>query len=499
MAPTGEQGRPPPGGTLLAGGRLVDPAAGVDAPRDLYLHGGAVSRVLDPGAPLPVEHRVLDATGCLVAPGFIDLHSHAVDLAGARLQALDGVTTALELEAGAAGVAELLDRMGDEGRPINFGFAAAWALARMAVLDGEPVRGSFPAFTAAQRLPRWREPARPAELVGVRRALDAELAAGALGVGLLLGYAPDTAPAEYLAIADWAAANGVWATTHTRFISTGPTRNSADGVAEAVRAAAETGAHMHICHLNSSSNRMVEQTTRIVADARAQGLPVTTEAYPYGCGSTVVGAPFLAPEALPDLGLTPADVSLALARTPFTTAADLRAARRDRPGELALFHWLDERRAADRRLLLRSFHLADTAVASDALPLTHQRPDDAGRWPVHPRSFTHPRSAGTFAKAWRLLVREPGGWSPAEAVRRCSALPAQWLAEMCPALARKGTLRPGADADVVVIDLDRLTDEATYAVVRPSSGFRHVLVGGAAVVRDGELLPDARPGRAVRR
>jgi N-acyl-D-aspartate/D-glutamate deacylase len=112
---------------------------------------------------------------------------------------------------------------------------------------------------------------------------------------------------------------------------------------------------------------------------------------------------------------------------------------------------------------------------------------------------THPRTAGSFTKALRLMVRESGAWSWPEAFRRCSYLPAEVISRVAPGARAKGRLSPGADADIVVLDPHQVTDLATYRdPTRPAQGVRHLLVGGTFVVRDGALRPEVRPGRAVR-
>src|SRR5262245_29821633 len=108
---------------VIRGGRVIDPGQGVDGPMDVAIDNGAIAAV----GPDLQGHVVLDATGCVVAPGFIDLHSHAQSVAGHRLQAFDGVTTTLELEAGAIPVAVAYSRAGAEGRPLNYGYSASWA------------------------------------------------------------------------------------------------------------------------------------------------------------------------------------------------------------------------------------------------------------------------------------------------------------------------------------------------------------------------------------
>jgi N-acyl-D-aspartate/D-glutamate deacylase len=97
------------------------------------------------------------------------------------------------------------------------------------------------------------------------------------------------------------------------------------------------------------------------------------------------------------------------------------------------------------------------------------------------------------------MVREHALWDWTEAFRRCSYLPARVLDDIAPAMRTKGRLEPGADADLVVLDPAAITDNASAAdPVRPSSGVRHLLVGGTFVIRDGRLDPGAFPGRAVR-
>jgi N-acyl-D-aspartate/D-glutamate deacylase len=120
-------------------------------------------------------------------------------------------------------------------------------------------------------------------------------------------------------------------------------------------------------------------------------------------------------------------------------------------------------------------------------------------WPLPPGVATHPRTAGTFCRAVRTMVREGADWTWLEAFRRCSYLPARVLDDIAPAARRKGHLGAGADADLVLFDPGAVTDRATYPnPTTPSSGVRHLLVNGVPVIRDGELLPDAYPGEPLR-
>src|SRR5207253_6212319 len=113
------------------------PGQGLDTSVDLAIEGTRVAAI----GPNLRGRLILDGAGCVVAPGFVDLHSHAQSVGGHRLQAFDGVTTTLELEAGVIPVAEAYTRAEVEGRPLNYGYSAPWAAARIEVLTGHRVMG----------------------------------------------------------------------------------------------------------------------------------------------------------------------------------------------------------------------------------------------------------------------------------------------------------------------------------------------------------------------
>src|SRR5262245_20248435 len=117
---------------VLANGRVMDPESGLDDTRHLGVRNGKIGVISE--NPLKGK-EVLDVRGLVVAPGFIDLHSHSQELPGARIQAFDGVTTQLELEGGSLPVAQYYERVAQEGRPINYGTSVGWALARMTVMN----------------------------------------------------------------------------------------------------------------------------------------------------------------------------------------------------------------------------------------------------------------------------------------------------------------------------------------------------------------------------
>lgn len=485
--------------TILRGGRVIDPGAGTETVADVVVRGGTVTEV----SPVPVLEEgatVVDVTGLVVGPGFVDLHSHVHSIAGQRLQAFDGVTTNLDLEAGLMPIERAYAEAEADGRVLHYGFSASWSDARAQVLAGVEPTARFDSTTDVLGHPDWQRSSSPAELAAWLRLLERELADGALGIGILMGYAPRSDPREYVEVARVAAAAGAPTFTHVRELVEADPTTPIDGSREVAIAARETGAAMHHCHVNSTSRRHVDRVLATLEDARAAGSRVTLEAYPYGMGSTSIGAAFLAPERLPAWGLTPSSIVMLGSGERIGDVRRLAELRELDPGATCVIEFLDERQESDRELLRRALAFPDAIVASDAMPLEWpDRRHDTREWPLPPGASTHPRTAGTFARSLRLMVREHGLWTWPEAFRRCSWLPARVLDEVAPAMRSKGVLAPGADADLVVLDPEALTDHATVTdPTRPSAGVRHLLVGGTFVIRDGSLDTAAYPGRPVR-
>jgi N-acyl-D-aspartate/D-glutamate deacylase len=482
--------------TVLHGGRVIDPGSGLDAVTDLRVRDDTVVEI---GPDLRADN-ILDVSGLIVGPGFIDLHSHVHTISGQRLQALDGVTTALDLEVGLMPIERAYAEAANAGRPLNYGFSASWSAARGQVLAGIPADASFATCISLLGMPNWQRSSSASELARWLDLLRHELEGGALGIGIAIGYAPQSDPKEFLAVAGLAAEASAPTFTHVRDLVESDPTTPIDGSAEVCRAAVETGAHMHHCHVNSTSRRHVDRVLGTIESTVRAGSRVTVEAYPYGAGSTAIGAFFLAPERLDAWGLTPSNIVLVPSGERIVDTARLREARAVTPGMSCIVEFLDENDPADMGLLERALSFPDSIVASDAMPVIF--PDgiaDTLEWPLPSGGVTHPRTAGTYGKSLRIMVRQTGRWSWLEAFRRCSWLPARVLDSIAPAMRCKGHLGVGADADIVVMDPLVFCDTATYLdSTRPSAGVRHLLVNGSPVVEEGELVVDAFPGRPVR-
>ena len=278
------------GGMVISGGRVVDPASGMDAAGDVAVLDGRIAAV---GTGLGDAERVIDATGLVVAPGFIDLHAHGQSIPADRMQAFDGVTTTLDLEAGVLPVASWYRRQAAQGRVLNYGASTNWAFARIGAMTGSNEESSLEAFGRAMRDRRWVENvASEAEVAGILDRLAQGLNEGGIGIGILNAYAPGAGVQELTAVCQLAAAHAVPTFTHIAYMSRIDPESAAEAYIRLIGYAGATGAHMHICHFNSSSKTDIERCVKLVEKAQAQGLPITVEAYPYGTGSTVLAAAF---------------------------------------------------------------------------------------------------------------------------------------------------------------------------------------------------------------
>src|SRR3954464_14488370 len=146
---------------ILRGGRVVDPGTGTDAVRDVHVRD---DRVVAVGPDLVVDGAlVIDVTGLLVGPGFVDLHSHVHSIAGQRLQAMDGVPTTLDLESGLMPLERAYREAGEQGRPLHYGFSASWGGARAKVLAGIEPDASIVTGLRVLGEPRWQATSTPAQ------------------------------------------------------------------------------------------------------------------------------------------------------------------------------------------------------------------------------------------------------------------------------------------------------------------------------------------------
>jgi N-acyl-D-aspartate/D-glutamate deacylase len=449
---------------VLANGRVMDPESNLDAVRYIGIQAGKIAAI----SARPLRGReVVDVKGLVVAPGFIDLHSHGQDDENYRYKARDGVTTALEMEVGVSPVAAWYAQR--EGKAlINFGATVGHIPAKMAVMKDT---GVF--------LPRDNAMNRPASADEIRQITDLikqGLDEGALGIGFGINYVPTTTRAEVFDLFKLAADRGVANYVHVRHGGAAEPGSGVGAVQEVLADAAGTGASLHIVHITSICLRQTAICMGMIEGAAKRGVDVTTEAYPYTATQTRLESAIYNDGWQESLGITFKDLQWVATGERLTAET---FARYRKEGGSVIGHAIPEEMS---RLAVANPRVI---VASDGLIENRQG---------------HPRGAGTFARVLGYYVRQQQALSLMDALRKMTLLPAQRLEKVVPAMRAKGRVKVGADADLAIFDPATVIDRATFE--QPalySEGIRHVLVAGVFVVRDEKIVEGVEPGKAVRR
>lgn len=493
--------------TLITGGRVVDPRNHIDEVLTVGITDGRIVHVDIESIP---AQRTIDATGFVVAPGFIDLHSHAQNRVGHLLQAHDGVTTSLELECGAAPLQHTLRAAGSEGRALNYGYSASWLLARMIVMEemDNDQAARLPTlplemFSALQASENWGRPATADQRKKIIDFVAGQLDDGAIGIGVLLGYAPAIDSVELQALGRLAVEYDTTLFVHARYGAEIEGHTAHESVNELVELSETTGARIHICHFASSNAGDNDESAEHLADAIERGLPMTTESYPFEFASTVIGADFLSPEILRSNG-TPASTITYLPGSEQVSSYERLAELRDLdPGGLCLIQYYGPDLPVGVDDLLSTLSLPGAAFASDAMPLTRIRGINEGApyptaLPVPEGYAVHPRSGSCFIRAISWLHRDTGLMGLSEVIARSSDIPARILAVNAPAFGAKGHLGVGADADIVVIDVDSAEPRSEPSPVLTADGVVHLFVNGQLLIDNREdIEAAAQNGRPI--
>ena len=498
---------PPRLEVLLKGGLVVDGTGAPGRAADVLIRDGRVVAVgaveAGPGV------RVVDAAGLVVAPGFIDLHSHsdgpivAEATRDNRNFQLQGVTTVVtgNCGGGTLEVAPYFERVDRDGAGTNVIHLVPLGDVRRAVLGTADVRADA------------------AQLRSMVEIVERQMAAGAWGVSSGLIYVPSRYAdlAELVALAQVAARHGGIYASHIRDEGAGLLAS----IDEALAVGAGSGAPVHVSHLKATGKAnwgLTDAACRRIEAARAAGRKVTADQYPYVASSTSLAAMVIPDWALrgdsaafakiaddpaegarlrsaigSDLAGRDGGASIRIARfrpEPSFAGKDLEALAHER-GISAVELVVDIQKRGGAQAI--SFGMSEDEVrAVMKKPYVATASDGSAHRPGQ-GDRPHPRTYGTFPRKFRYAL-DDRLMTLEEAVRSCSGLPAEILG-----LADRGTIRVGAAADLVVFDPATFRDRATFDdPTRYASGVRYLFVNGVAVVDGGEPQP-ALPGRAIRR
>lgn len=461
---------------VLVGGRVMDPETGLDAIRNVGIRG---DRIVEISAEPLTGKQLIDVSGLVVAPGFIDIHVHGQTNEAHAYQVRDGVTTALELESGIPFLGEWLKTQANKTL-INYGASVAQsALRGLALTENAGYRDpllqairrdglmgtSVMAIYGRMQSGNYQAltPQEQEVMIGL---IQGELDAGALGIGVPVGYYPGASRGEILAVYEFAAARKTPVFSHTRGFGL-------PGIQEAISCAAVTGAPLHIVHLNSLSLGEIQVGLDMVADAQRNGLDITTEVYPYTAASTSLESAIFDEGWQKTLGITYEDIQWEATGERLTAET---FAKYRKQGGVVIIHmmkpeWIETGLASPV-----------TMVASDGMPYA---------------PGAHPRTAGTFSRTLGRYVREEKTLTLMEALRKMTLMPAQRMEGIAPAMRLKGRIQVGADADITIFDPAKVIDKATFSGLEYSEGIPYVLVNGVVLVQKGQMVENTFPGRPV--
>jgi N-acyl-D-aspartate/D-glutamate deacylase len=439
--------------TVILGGRVMDPASRFDHVANVGIRGGRIAVV----TVRAIRGRsTVRAAGLVVAPGFIDMLSDSRGSeVGDRYKAMDGVATELSTHGGPVDIAGFYAGIAGKGALLNYGTVVG--------------HGSLRSAAGAKN---GHQPATPAQVAQMARLADQAMREGALGVGFGIEYIPGTSGEEVMQLAAAAAKYGTNLHAHIRLPDL---LDPFQGIDELIAASAATGVRAEVVHIGSMAILRQAEALRLIDRARARGIDIGADVYPYDAYMTRIESALFEPGwqqkyHLDFKDLVRPDSGEALTPTTFE-------AYRKQGGSIVV-HQIPEREVV---LALRH---PGVAVASDGA--------------INDGPQNHPRGAGTFCRVLGRYVREQHVLPLMTALAKMTLLPADRMARAAPAMARKGRLQQGSDADITVFDPRTVADRATYKNPKQYSlGIRWLLVNGVPVVREGQLVAGAHPGRPI--
>jgi N-acyl-D-aspartate/D-glutamate deacylase len=448
---------------VILNGRVIDPESRSDAVRNLGISNGAIKTI---SSSILRGRTVIDARGLVVSPGFIDLHQHGQDEENYRFKAMDGVTTALELEVGTGDI-DAWYAQREQKSLINFGVSAGHLAARMAAMR-EPAK-FLPTGDAARRA------ATDAEIEGMKSSLEEGLKRGAVAVGFGIQYTPNASRWEILEMFRVAARYGASCHVHMRHAGVKEPGSSIQALEEVISAAAITGAPLHVVHIQSTGGPATLKLLQMIGEAKSRNLDVTTECYPYIAGMTDIKSAIFDEGWQEVFGIDYKDLQWAATGERLTK--ETFAQYRQTGGMVAVFSMTEE-------VVTGAIKSPLTIIASDG---------------ILENGKGHPRTAGTYSRILGKYVREQNVLTLMDALTKMTLMPAQRLERRVPSMRKKGRIRPGADADLTIFDPQTISDRSTFQEpAKYADGIKFVIVNGVVIVKDGQLQPGVDPGRPLR-
>ncbi len=446
--------------TVILGGRVIDPETGRDEIANVGILADQIRAITTDDIQ---GRRTIDASGQIVAPGFIDiLASIRLDREAHEFKIGDGVTTVLGMHGGPVDVPEYARQHAAVGPLVNYAATVSHSELREAV-------GATDRYA----------PATPEQIEAMRPLAVQAIRDGAVGIGFGINYTPGASYEEIFALFEVAAAEGVPCHLHARYKGNVFPLTMSLATMEVVSMAAATGAQAQLAHLISSTVGSAPLSIALIEGAAARGVDVGFDFHVWTRNQTRLQSA-LFDEGWQERfgGASYSDIYVAETQERLTEARffELRA----QPEILSV-----QTEFIPEEEMIMGLRSPLGIVSSDGGGLV----DGGG----------HPRSTGTFARFLGRFVRELEIVDWMEGIRKITLLPAQRLEKAIPGMEKKGRLQIGMDADVTVFDPATVQERATYAdPAQMSAGISYVIVNGMLVLDDAEIVEGAEPGEWLR-
>lgn len=478
---------------VIKAGRVMDPETNFDAVRNVGIKNG---RILEITTNEITGDDVIDAAGLVVAPGFIDTHFHWTRPIGYKFALRDGVTTAMDLEAGVYGlrVDEWYD-MHAGASQVNYGTSSGHEFARTKVTQALPDKDLLDAPYSVVK-GRGAGTAWSDEVLDLEKGnrmlsiIDEGLRQGAVGIASTVGYFPGATAREMFEVQRVGARYGRPTAVHLRY-TPGTATTEANGAQEVLTNAVSLNAPAIINHFNNPGWELVQE---LLVRLRNQGHNVWGEIYPYAAGQTTINASFVRPENwVETLGNQYEDTMQDPLTGEFYNREKYDRMLEEAPATQIVLYKMDPSAIPDW------CKLPGVTYASDAMMLPGGW-DDSLPWDTAYEDVpnTHPRLAGTHGTCFRL-AREHN-FPLMQAIAASSYNPAKYLGKTgLKSMQERGRIQKGMIADITILDPKRIRDNATYAQgTKPTTGIPYVIVNGKTVVKDSKVLKGVFPGQPIR-
>lgn len=441
---------------VIANGRVIDPETGLDGTRFVGIRGNKIATVSKSAIR---GRKMVDASGLVVAPGFIDPISHGQNLENDMVQIFDGVTTKLQLEGGVRDQ----DKWHKEqagNRMCNYGAGVGHPTLRMEVMGNEHDAELSP--SNVEQRTKMAELARE------------QLKKGALAIGFGFEYVPGTTRLEALEMFKVASQFGASCHCHIRYGTYDEEQSVFTAIEEVIALSVMTGAPLHIVHVPSMALGNTPDALRMIEMAQKRGVNLTCDFYPYTAFGTGISSEVFAEGWQHRFGIDYKDLEYAKTHERLT-AETFEQYRKE--GGMVIAHAIPE-----------------TAVRAAVTSRATMIGSDGGL----DKGVGHPRSAGTFARVIGRYCNEMKLLSLNEAIKKMTIMAAKRMEHRCPDFRHKGRIQSGADADIVVFDPSQVKDRSTFdQPALPSVGMHHVFVNGTSVVHNG-IMTEAKPGTGLK-